>query len=61
MGTIRQPAGPRRCIRTSRAIRVGAESAEVTPLQTLPPMVPTARSWGPPAKSVASPSTETLS
>ena len=38
-------------------MRVEAESAEVMPLQTLPPMVPAARSWGPPAWSTASPST----
>ena len=30
------------------------------PLHTLPPMVPAARSWGPPAMSAASPSTGTV-
>ena len=32
-----------------------AESAEVTPLQVLPPMVPMLRIWGPPTWSTASP------
>jgi len=36
---------------------VEEESAEVTPLQVLPPMVPMLRIWGPPTISTASPST----
>ena len=34
-----------------------AESAEVTPLQVLPPMVPALRIWGPPTMSTAWPRT----
>ena len=41
----------------SHAWRVEEESAEVTPLQVLPPMVPMLRIWGPPTMSTASPST----
>ena len=57
MGTSRSPLGPRTRSTASRATRVEAVSAEVMPLHTLPPMVPAARSWGPPAMSAASPST----
>ena len=39
------------------SVRVDAESAEVTPLQVLPPMVPALRIWGPPTMSTASPRT----
>jgi hypothetical protein len=35
-------------------MRVEAVSAEVTPLQTFPPIVATLRSWGPPIVSAAS-------
>ena len=44
-------------IMASYAWRVEAESAEVTPLQVLPPMVPMLRIWGPPTMSTASPRT----
>ncbi len=60
MGTSRSPLGPRTRSTASRATRVEAVSAEVMPLHTLPPMVPAARSWGPPAVSAASPSTGTV-
>ena len=39
------------------ASSVDAESADVTPLQVLPPMVPALRIWGPPTMSTASPRT----
>ena len=41
----------------SQAWSVEAESADVTPLQVLPPMVPALRICGPPTMSTASPRT----
>ena len=57
MGTRRTPFLPVISMMASQAWRVEAESAEVTPLQVLPPMVPALRIWGPPTMSTASPST----
>ena len=57
MGTRRTPFLPVISTMASQAWRVEAESAEVTPLQVLPPMVPALRIWGPPTMSTASPRT----
>ena len=57
MGCRRLPSGPVSSTTASQARRVEAESAEVTPLQVLPPMVPMFRIWGPPTWSTASPRT----
>ena len=57
MGSRRTPFSPVSSTTASQAKRVEAESALVTPLQVLPPMVPALRIWGPPTMSTASPRT----
>ena len=57
MGRYRLPFTPVSSTMASHAWSVDAESAEVTPLQVLPPMVPALRICGPPTISTASPST----
>ena len=57
MGRYRLPFTPVSSTMASHACSVEAESAEVTPLQVLPPMVPALRICGPPTMSTASPST----
>ena len=57
MGRRRTPFLPVSSTMASHACSVEAESADVTPLQVLPPMVPMLRICGPPTMSTASPST----
>ena len=57
IGTRRGPFSPVSSMTASQAKRVEAESALVTPLQVLPPMVPAFLIWGPPTRSTASPRT----
>ena len=57
MGSRRTPSGPVSSTTASQASSVDAESALVTPLQVLPPMVPMLRICGPPTRLTASPST----
>ena len=53
MGRRRTPSGPVSSTTAFSAKRLEAESAEVTPLLTLPPMVPTFLIWGEPTWSTA--------